>query len=161
MKQFKDDMFIVINKKRIEELNALHRSGYFDSTIEVLQLEKALMRFSDAYKEEVGKPLDQQYLVCNRDEPYAPFVKALILDGFVTPEQFEKSAGYKYPARAPVWYAEADLIWKLRPYREALRDYTRRDIDSLYTYMVCAIGDRIPEDGNIPECREKQWFAGD
>jgi hypothetical protein len=161
MKNFDSDKFIVLNKKHIEDLNALHRGGYFDSAVEVLQLKNALTHFIDAYEEEVGKPLNQKYLVCNQDEPYALFVKALILDGFVTPEQFEKSTGQKYPAKAPVWYTEADFVWKLRPYGEALQDYIRRDTDSLYTYMVCAIGYRIPEDGNIPGCCEKQWFAGD
>jgi hypothetical protein len=108
-----------------------------------------------------GRHLDQQYIVCNQDEPYALFVKALILDRFVTPAQFEQVAGHKYPEKAPVWYAETDMVWKLRPYNEALKDWLRRDIDSLCAYMVCAVGDRIPINGFLPECCEKQWFQGD
>lgn len=145
MKNFDSDKFIVLNKKHIEDLNALHRGGYFGNAVEVLQLKNALTHFIDAYEEEVGKPLNQKYLVCNQNEPYALFVKALIFDGFVTPKQFEESAGRKYPVKAPVWYAEADLIWNLRSYGEALQDYIRRDIDSLYTYMVCAIGIIFPK----------------
>jgi hypothetical protein len=77
---------------------------------------------------------------------------------FVTPGQYERSVGKKYPDKAPVWYAEADLVWKLRSYKEALQDWMRRDMDSLYTYMVCAIGDRMPKDGYEPGPYSGQWF---
>jgi hypothetical protein len=89
------------------------------------------------------------------------FVRELMCNEFITPFRYEELTGRKYPVKAPVWYAEADLVWDLRPYGEALQDYTRRDMDSLYTYMVCAFGDRLPEDGSLPDCCEKQWFGGE
>jgi hypothetical protein len=162
MKKFDDDKFIVINRKRFEELNNIfHETGSNNNHPAVDSLTEALDIFAKRYKYTTGRHLNQKYLVCNQNEPYALFVKSLILDEFVTPGQFEQATGREYPAGAPVWYAESDMVWKLRPYGEALQDWVRRDVDSLYAYMVCAVGDHIPADGFIPECCEKQWFQGD
>jgi hypothetical protein len=162
VKEFEDDKFIVINRKRFEELNNIfHEAGFNSSQPAVSSLAEALGMFVKRYEYVTGRSLNQKYLVCNQDEPYALFVKALVLDEFITPDQFEQAAGRKYSAEAPVWYAEGDAVWKLRPYGESLQDWIRRDVDSLYTYMVCAVGDRIPANGFLPECCEKQWFQGD
>jgi hypothetical protein len=165
MKDFIEDKFIVINKERFEELNialstASIKKPPFDCGI-VHDFKTAVESFVSAFECITGKELNHKYLVCNKDEPYAPFVKALILDGFVTPGQYEEAAGKKYPAKAPVWYAETNRVWRLRPYGEALQDWMRRDLDSLPARIVCAIGDRIPEDGSLPGCCGKQWFEGD
>jgi hypothetical protein len=41
----------------------------------------ALHEFAEAYEGHTGKKLDQKYIVCNQDEPYADKVAELILGG--------------------------------------------------------------------------------
>jgi hypothetical protein len=161
MKDFVEDKFIVIHTKHLAALNRCYDAEGKRDHPAVKNLKYVLDRVITFYESAFKKALNQKYLVCNQDEPYAPFVKALILDGFVTPEQYEEAAGKEYPAKAPVWYAETNQVWRLRPYGEALQDWMRRDLDSLPAQIVCAIGDRIPEDGSLPDCCEKQWFEGD
>jgi len=70
----KEDKFIVINRKRFDEIEG--RTGA-KNVIDKLQL--ALNDFSAIYEIHMGKPIDQQYIVCNQDEPYAEKVWDLIL----------------------------------------------------------------------------------
>jgi len=73
MKEFNDDMFIVINKKRFAEMGA--EEGDF----EYQAIHKALASFVQSYGLITGKTMNQKYIVCNQDEPYAEQVKAIIL----------------------------------------------------------------------------------
>jgi len=71
-KEYNDDMFIVINKKRFAEMG--------DEGQETYRLfSYALDSFVQDYEQTTGKSLNQKYLVCNQDEPYAERVKAIIL----------------------------------------------------------------------------------
>lgn len=72
MKEFNDDMFIVINKKRFSEME---RAGaeYYKIFSSILSL------FIYEYEHTTGKAMNQKYIVCNQDEPYAERVKAMIL----------------------------------------------------------------------------------
>lgn len=66
-----NNMFIVINKKRLCEV--------LPSTAKIL--DDAFEKFERCYKLETGKELDQKYIVCNQDEPYAEKVWNAILEG--------------------------------------------------------------------------------
>jgi transcription initiation factor IIE alpha subunit len=84
IEQLDNDKFIVINKKRFEELNKaaeISPNGYFRNHWAVLKLKIAVDEFTEAYERHTGKKLDQKYIVCNQDEPYADKVAALILEG--------------------------------------------------------------------------------
>jgi len=72
MKQFDENKFIVISRKRLEELN------YF-SLKAVDDFLDALEQFKFDYESFTGKKLDQNYIVCNQDEPYAEEIKNIIL----------------------------------------------------------------------------------
>ena len=82
MKEF-EEKFLVINWKRMEELNeALDDNKYFPSSkdcIPVVAFKKALKGFVDVYEVYVGK-MNQKYYVCNQDEPYAQKVIDIILN---------------------------------------------------------------------------------
>jgi hypothetical protein len=67
--------FIVINRKRFVELRTLGQAGG-DA---VFKLEKAIMSFAEDYRRLVNKHLNQMYIVCNQDEPYADEVAGVIL----------------------------------------------------------------------------------
>lgn len=72
MKEFNDDMFIVINKKRFAEIGEEGKNAY-------INFSDSLSIFVEEYEQITGKTLNQKYLVCNQDEPYADQVKAIIL----------------------------------------------------------------------------------
>jgi hypothetical protein len=73
-----DEKFIVINTKRFEEMAAIERGGYFGCADGIL-LRQAITKFVQAYEHTTGKKMDQKYLVCNQDEPYADEVARIIL----------------------------------------------------------------------------------
>lgn len=80
--EYKDDMFIVINRKHIDRMNKRFndcggRGGHPD----VLRLTTALSLFAKSYRFEFGEELNQKYYVCNQDEPYSDQVLKIILDG--------------------------------------------------------------------------------
>lgn len=78
----KENKFIVINKKRLLELNtAFTKYNAFTDCTPVEDFLKALRTFGEDYKNWVGKELNQEYIVCNQDEPYAEFVWQIILHG--------------------------------------------------------------------------------
>jgi hypothetical protein len=84
LEQLDNDKFIVINKKRFEELNEAAKippNGYFTNHRAVVKLKIALYEFAEAYERHTGKKLDQKYIACNQNEPYAGKVAALILGG--------------------------------------------------------------------------------
>lgn len=73
MPEFEENKFIVINRKRLNELNSE------ESIMAGLVLIDCISRFRQAYEKDTGKKMDQRYIVCNQDEPYAERVKAIIL----------------------------------------------------------------------------------
>jgi hypothetical protein len=82
IEQLENDKFIVINKKRFKELNEAAKispNGYFTNHEAIIKLNIALHEFVIAYERHTKRKLDQQYIVCNQDEPYADKVAALIL----------------------------------------------------------------------------------
>lgn len=90
-----EEKFFVLNYKRFEELNdntKTYQCGCRESFCEhmpifpkdckeIENLKKSLNKFIKAYEKRVGKQLNQQYYVCNRDEEYAEKVKKLIMNG--------------------------------------------------------------------------------
>jgi hypothetical protein len=71
-REFDEGKFIVINKKRFTELLPDH--------IDVVKkFSNALTEFVENYKHLTGKQMNQRYIVCNLDEPYAERVKEIIL----------------------------------------------------------------------------------
>ena len=98
MSEFDENKFIVINKKRFNELESE------EGIITGLALIDCISRFRRAYEKDTGKKMNQRYIVCNQDEPYAEKVKAIIL-------------GTEFDAMA--WIKEA-LPW-LESLRDALR----------------------------------------
>ncbi|GHV91193.1 hypothetical protein AGMMS50268_16960 [Spirochaetia bacterium] len=75
-----DEKFIVINRKRFEEMAAIEPGGYFRCPEGAL-LENAIMVFTRDYECITGKKMNQKYVVCNLDEPYADEVVRIILEG--------------------------------------------------------------------------------
>lgn len=79
-----EDKFVVINKKRVVELNECTPQDKDSLVVHehpvALNLESALKLFKDSYESDVGKPLDQKYYVVNQDESYAKNVIRFILD---------------------------------------------------------------------------------
>lgn len=71
----KEDKFIVINKKRFEEMG-----GALPIVIDLL---KTISEFERVYEVMTKKKVDQKYIVCNQDEPYAEAVWDLILNRIV------------------------------------------------------------------------------
>ena len=89
MSNFEKDKFIVINRKRFEELmqsvvsaddnnDFKYRVKYATRCIE--NLEHAIISFQEMFEEKTGKKMDQKYYVCNQDEPYAQEVIDFILN---------------------------------------------------------------------------------
>lgn len=72
----KEDKFIVINWKRLEELSETGHQGYLSAE----GFRRELGKFVTRYEQRTGKTMDQQYIVCNQDEPYAEKVWDLILN---------------------------------------------------------------------------------
>lgn len=73
-----DNKFAVINKKRLKELDDVNNElGSHKANIMLLN---AIKEWADAYENDTGKELDQEYLVVNQDEPYADEVWQLIKD---------------------------------------------------------------------------------
>ena len=76
-----EEKFIVINTKRLKELDN-EISTMFDISHEANdKLIKAIDEWSKTYREYTGKNLDQKYYVVNQDEPYADEVWELIKNG--------------------------------------------------------------------------------
>jgi hypothetical protein len=67
--EYKQEMFFVINKKRIEEVSKETAEKFVN----------ALYQFSLDYERETGHELKQKYFVVNQDEPYAKDVLDFIL----------------------------------------------------------------------------------
>jgi hypothetical protein len=79
-----EDKFIVINKKRFEELAKRSPDA-------VDRFKAALRNFESDYLFYTGFPMSQKYIVCNQDEPYAEEVARIILES-------DKSKNWKDPA---------------------------------------------------------------
>jgi hypothetical protein len=76
----KEEKFLVINFKRFNELNSVFPRYEHDQDCKpVGNLITALRRFQKNYEKHTGKDLDQKYIVCNQDEPYADDVWNIIL----------------------------------------------------------------------------------
>ena len=73
-----EEKFIVVNKKRFDELNEC--TDIWTEHPAVLNLESALKIFKEAYECDCDKPMNQKYYVVNQDEPYAENVIKIILD---------------------------------------------------------------------------------
>lgn len=88
-----EEKFLVINHKRFDELNECsskitcncreafcnHMSVFPEDCKEIKSFKKSLNNFVNAYEKRTGKKLNQKYLVCNQDEPYADKIKDIIL----------------------------------------------------------------------------------
>ena len=72
-----EEKFIVINKKRLVELNEVTTS--FQPHPMCDRLLTLLEEFKQVYENDFGKKLDQKYWVVNQDEPYADQVRDIIL----------------------------------------------------------------------------------
>lgn len=70
-----ENKFVVINRKRFVEL------AEAGGNEEVKAFQDALNGFKMKYEEVVQKPMNQEYLTCNVDEPYANQVRDIILSG--------------------------------------------------------------------------------
>lgn len=91
--ELEEEKFIVINKKRFDEIGKDHPA--------VDQFLSALQNLNETY-ETTGKKMDQKYIVCNQDEPYAEKVLNIILnrttaERWETVESWEKRTGKVYP----------------------------------------------------------------
>ena len=79
-----EEKFIVLNKKRLEELNECTPQDMNDLIVRdnpsVMVLKQAIQNFKEAYEADCGKLLNQKYYVVNQDEPYADNVIKFILD---------------------------------------------------------------------------------
>ncbi len=75
--------FMVINLKRFDEIRDLRfRLGFADpNPQEAYELSHCLSNLVKEYEELTGKNMDQKYIVCNQDEPYAEEVARIILEG--------------------------------------------------------------------------------
>ena len=73
----KENKFIVINLKRFEEIDDLGGNG----TRARRKLLDALRTFNQEYQQKTGKKMNQKYVVCNKDEPYANAVWEIIKAG--------------------------------------------------------------------------------
>lgn len=69
-----EDKFIVLNKKRFEEL----KDNYGNYDISVHNLISSLNKFCETYELKTGKKLNQKYIVCNQDEFYADKIWEII-----------------------------------------------------------------------------------
>jgi hypothetical protein len=153
LQELEQDKFIVINRRRFEELNAMKGFGpdaYLQSHSAILNLKLALENFQDAYEAETGKPLNQKYIVVNQDEPYAEEVARLVLGKpphWYTPERWEAETGEAYPEEAPVWSASLfgvsvkpnkynRIYWSLKKYGDAK--------NSMNSIIFCAYGHMEP-----------------
>lgn len=84
-----EEKFIVINRKRCEELNKVYLDSFLgddakkhiDDHPVVARLSNALIAFDTAYRKEFGPSKERRYIVCNQDELYAPEVLKIILLG--------------------------------------------------------------------------------
>ena len=78
-----EEKFIVINTKHIEQLNSSYAESERTAPCEiVLRLDKALTEFYKKCKSRIKKDLSENnYYVCNQDEPYAQQVIDIILKG--------------------------------------------------------------------------------
>lgn len=68
------EQFIVINRKRFDEMR--NANGEQDES--VMKFYEHLIEFIETYEKKTGKKLNQQYIVCNQDEPYAEKVWEII-----------------------------------------------------------------------------------
>lgn len=86
------DKFIVINKKHLEELSEVYTKSCINGNPKINEgdklihpeIERFLLRLKGVRSQYLGmmkKPLNQKYIVCNQDEPYAEEVARIILEG--------------------------------------------------------------------------------
>jgi hypothetical protein len=76
-----EDKFIVINRKRFDEINENSDLGFppvLENHPEIHKFLNALKQFNEVYESIVGKPINQKYIVINQDEPYAEEVWNII-----------------------------------------------------------------------------------
>lgn len=82
-KKVKEEKFIVINFKRLYEIEELTGNPSMDFEKmhpECMKLLDAINIFEAKYKEITGKKMSQKYIVCNQDEPYAEAIWEIILN---------------------------------------------------------------------------------
>ena len=74
------EKFIVINRKRFDELLASDPTDdSWAAKKKIRSLKVAIENFVYHYELTTGKKMDQKYIVCNQDEPYAEEVAEIIL----------------------------------------------------------------------------------
>lgn len=78
-----EDKFIVINRKRFDEINEMTDSGEGNvlenqNHPEIRSFIKALFQFNEVYESITEKKMNQKYIVINQDEPYAEEVWNII-----------------------------------------------------------------------------------
>ncbi len=81
-----EEKFIVLNKKHINEyLKAWKKNpktkNAFRENLIVKSIYNILIAFKEDYEFQTGKELNQEYIICNKDEPYAEDVLKVILEG--------------------------------------------------------------------------------
>lgn len=81
-----EEKFIVINRKRFDELSKIGKFG----PVFVESFQNALKDFISYYEGWTGKKLNQKYYVVNQDEPYADDVIKIILDGETVKESINE-----------------------------------------------------------------------
>ncbi|MCP4394576.1 MAG: hypothetical protein GY804_09965 [Alphaproteobacteria bacterium] len=127
--------FLVINWNRFEELNdAKETNRYFPSDKDCTPVEHfkdALAEFRNQYEEFTGKKLDQEYYVCNADEPYAKDVLEIIL----TDGQWIEN------------YGKEQRVRESKLYLKAFIDIETSDIigNELWQKLKALFSDRIKE----------------
>ena len=81
--QNREEKFLVINiKKRKQDMYDACKTKQNRLYVESLiaNLEEAVVDFASCYERITGKKLNQKYIVCNQDEPYAEDIWKIILN---------------------------------------------------------------------------------
>jgi hypothetical protein len=154
-----NEKFIVINRKRFKELNDTQKKddgAMFKSHSAALKLEMALYNFVRTYEKETGKQLDQKYIVCNQDEPYADKVARLVLGGkprWETPEQWEKRTGEPWPDDWAVYVRLPNDAREKRRIYDCYAYKTAKELKSSHpgTELACATEAGPPPNNWRPE----------
>jgi len=76
MKSKKEEKYIVINKKRLENYLSQFTKGKFTTEDEQNNID--CLTFNEVLR---GVDNDSKYIVCNQDEPYAELIWQIILMG--------------------------------------------------------------------------------
>lgn len=79
-----ENKFLVINYKRFKEIEELTGNPEMDfqkTNVWIANLLGAIENFQNEYFRVTGKQMNQEYIVCNKDEPYADKVINIILEG--------------------------------------------------------------------------------